>query len=158
MNALSEVRVGIAELKVIRGRNATVVTHALGSCIGLFAWDPELAVGGCLHAMLPKPQGPVDNAARFVETGVPALIHEAERLGARRNRLVLKVAGGAEMNGDGGLFRIGARNVAALRQALWTVGLVLSAAETGGSIARTARLNLDTGVVQIHSGSQLRTL
>ncbi len=30
-----------------------LVTHALGSCLGLMVYDPQEQVGGLLHAMLP---------------------------------------------------------------------------------------------------------
>ena len=31
----------------------TLITHALGSCLGLTIYDPVAKVGGLLHAMLP---------------------------------------------------------------------------------------------------------
>jgi chemotaxis protein CheD len=145
----NEVRVGIADLRVVRNPGGSVVTHALGSCIGVFTWDRDAGVGGCLHAMLPRPTDhQVDNPARYVETGLPLLLTEMERLGAVKKRLVVKIAGGAEMNGDHALFRIGARNIAATRQALWAAGLMLAASEVGGNIPRTARLVIATGEVQ----------
>lgn len=155
----SEVRVGIADMKVLRNANGNIVTHALGSCIGVFVWDREAGIGGCLHSMLPRPTDKeVDNPARYVETGLPLLLAEVERQGGQKRRLVVKMAGGAEMNGDHALFRIGARNVAAARQALWAAGLMLGASEVGGNIPRTARLVIATGELQVQSGSSHRVL
>jgi chemotaxis protein CheD len=54
-----------------------LVTHALGSCLGLMVYDPEARVGGLLHAMLPlskiNPEKARSNPFMFVDTGVPRL-------------------------------------------------------------------------------------
>ncbi len=42
----------VADMKI--GQKWDVlVTHALGSCLGLMVYDPEVQIGGLLHAMLP---------------------------------------------------------------------------------------------------------
>ena len=44
--------VAVGDMKI--GRDADlIVTHALGSCLGLVVYDPVAKVGGPLHAMLP---------------------------------------------------------------------------------------------------------
>jgi chemotaxis protein CheD len=54
----------------------TLITHALGSCLGLMAFDPDVKVAGLLHAMLPlsniNPEKALVNPAMFVDTGVQA--------------------------------------------------------------------------------------
>ena len=49
----SRIVVGIGEYAVADQPDATIVTHALGSCIAVCAWDPDAGVGGLLHFMLP---------------------------------------------------------------------------------------------------------
>lgn len=153
--ALDIVTVGVGDLKFGRPPVRAVVTHALGSCIGVFAWDPGTRRGACLHYMLPRSEGDVE-PHRYADTGLPRLIRgiAPDRSSARRLRLV--ACGGATVNGDTGVFRIGERNIEALQRFLRDVGLVLSAQDLGGFSPRTARLDLATGKVTVGSG--LRSL
>jgi chemotaxis protein CheD len=56
-------------------------------------------VTGLLHVLLPDSTIDAAKAARqpatFVDTGVPALFKASYRLGARKERMIVKVAGGA---------------------------------------------------------------
>ena len=44
--------VGVGDMKVGQ-KGDIIVTHALGSCLGLMLYDPVMKIGGMLHAMLP---------------------------------------------------------------------------------------------------------
>lgn len=150
-----EITVGIGDLQLGRPPARTIVTHALGSCIGVFAWDPETQVGGCLHYMHPRStEGGGGDPDKYADLGLPRLIKAVapDREAARRLRIV--ACGGAQMNADNDLFRIGQRNAAALKQFLWHTGLVLSAHDLGGNVPRTARLDLRTGQVSVVSGTR----
>lgn len=74
-----------------------LVTHALGSCLGLMIYDPVARVGGLLHAMLPlskiNPQKAQVNPYMFVDTGVPALFNTLYGMGGQKNRMIVKAAG-----------------------------------------------------------------
>ena len=48
------VIVGVADMKVSNDPEAMLVTHSLGSCIGLAIYDPVVKAGGLLHYMLPE--------------------------------------------------------------------------------------------------------
>ena len=58
-------------------KEGLLITHALGSCLGLIAYDPQEKIGGLLHAMLPLSKINRDkaqaNPCMFVDTGVPTL-------------------------------------------------------------------------------------
>lgn len=148
-----EVSVGIGDMKIARAPATSVVTHALGSCIGVFAWDPETKVGGCLHYMLPKSEGGTE-PLKYADTGLPLLIRGVAPEAAIAKRLRIVACGGAQMNTDSAMFRIGQRNVAAVRQFMWQFGLVLAAHDFGGNSPRTARLDLRTGQVTVDSASR----
>ena len=45
--------VGVGDMKVSNTIGDVIVTHALGSCIGLAIHDPVAHVAGILHFMLP---------------------------------------------------------------------------------------------------------
>jgi chemotaxis protein CheD len=150
--------VGIADLKVSSNPSETLVTYALGSCLGVCIYDPEARVAGMLHAMLPSgrtnPEKARDNPARFIDTGVPALFKAAYALGADKERIVVKVAGGASMGGpqreDG--FQIGKRNFIELKKILWRNGVLLTDQDIGGHVSRTVTFGVDTGEVRVKAG------
>lgn len=148
----AEVLVGIGDLGVARPPARSVVTHALGSCVGVFAWDPETGHGACLHFMLPKGEGAATEPEKYADTGLPRLLKSVAPDKATALRLRIVACGGATMNNDGTLFRIGPRNIAALRQFMWNFGLALAAQDLGGNAPRTARLDLATGRVTVDSG------
>jgi chemotaxis receptor (MCP) glutamine deamidase CheD len=105
-NTNVQVTVGIAEMKVSKGAEDLIITHALGSCLGITAYDPMTRVGGMLHAMLPQgslnADKAVENPYMFVDTGLPRLFEACLRAGAAKNRLIITVAGGAAMKSNGG--------------------------------------------------------
>ncbi len=163
--------VQVADMKL--GTNGDeLVTHALGSCLGLVIYDPVSKVGGLLHAMLPlsniNPEKAAENPYMFVDTGVPALFQEYYKLGGRRERAIIKAAGcGAPLGDDAGcgaplgddrIFKIGERNLLVLKKLLWKNNLLLSGEDTGGTESRTLYFDLTTGKVLVQSGSNKRDL
>ncbi|HEY5517722.1 MAG TPA: chemotaxis protein CheD [Coriobacteriia bacterium] len=131
-----------------------LITQALGSCVGVALWDPRVRVGGLAHVMLPTALGSAQTGRRhrFADIAVPALVERMVDLGAGRRRMVAKLAGGASMfRGESGTDTIGDRNVAAVRDQLERAGVPVSAADTGGSHARTIELSPGTGILLIRS-------
>lgn len=158
MNKDDRIVVKIAEAAVLTGKSGRMVTHALGSCIGLTVFDPVARVGGMLHFMLPNPgkaagPKPLDVGPHaYGSSAVPALFRAAYALGADKDRMVVCAAGGAErLGGEDGL-RIGARNWAMLRKLLWKNGITLYGSDVGGDASRNLSLCLATGHVEVTSG------
>ncbi len=145
--------VDIADLAVTNEPQAALVTHSLGSCIGITIWDPDARVGGMLHYMLPSstiaPEKGRANPAMFADTGIPALFRAAYELGAVKKRMIVKVAGGSSLLDDRGTFNIGKRNYIALRKIFWKNGVLIDSEDVGGSISRTLRLTVGTGRVTV---------
>lgn len=145
--------VGVADAAWGRARDARIVTYALGSCIGLTAYDPVAQVGGMLHYMLPQPgpasESDVHKPAMYGETGVPLLVDQVVARGGDLRRLVLVAAGAAEILAGASTLAIGKRNHAMLRKVLWRLGLELQASDVGGSQARTMSLDLTDGAVVV---------
>ena len=48
-----ELKVGIGDMKFARGEGS-IITYALGSCIGIAFYDPFIHLGALLHIMLPS--------------------------------------------------------------------------------------------------------
>lgn len=156
------ITVGIADMAVSADPNATLITFALGSCIGVTVYDPEARVGGLLHFMLPSGTLSGEKALRspfmFADSGVPLLFKKAYELGAVKERLIVCAAGGAEILDDQGHFKIGSRNRTMLRKLFWKNNVLLSADDTGGSISRTLSLCLADGRATVKHLNTERTL
>ena len=161
-DAKGNVVVGVADIAVTDDPTARVVTYALGSCIGVTMYDPDLRVGGMLHFMLPNAKSSPDKAearpAMFGDTGIPMLFDALLEMGAKRDRLIVCAAGGAEIIADNGHFRVGSRNRTLLRKLFWKNNILLAGEETGGTVSRTLTMHMDTGVVAIRNKSEERTL
>ena len=73
--------VGVGDMKVSSDPADVIVTHALGTCLGIVVHDPVARVGGMLHVMLPtstiNPDKARLNPYMFVDTGVPELFRQA---------------------------------------------------------------------------------
>jgi chemotaxis protein CheD len=145
--------VGVADMVASNDASAELVTYSLGSCLGITVYDPARKVGGLLHIMLPDSK---INAAKavsapfmFVDTGVPRLFQAVCNLGAERHQLRIKVAGGAQLLDEKGVFNIGARNVQAFSALLAHNGYAIHAQDVGGLSSRTLRLDLTTGNITI---------
>jgi len=145
------------------GQNGdTLVTHALGSCLGLMVFDPVAKVGGLLHAMLPlssiNPEKALANPAMFVDTGVPLLFRTLYDQGAAKARLVVKAAGCGSPMGQNEVFKIGERNYTVLKKLLWKNNILLEAEDVGGSVSRTIHFEVSNGQVLLSSNGTKRPL
>ena len=137
-------------MKVSDDPQVTLITRSLGSCIGVAVYDPQVKVGGLLHFMLPEPTDPNkarENPFMFAATGVPMLFKSCYELGANKGRMVVKIAGGAQILRANETFSIGQRNYGALRKLLFRNNGLIDAEDIGGSLARTMRLKIATGEV-----------
>lgn len=148
--------VGVGDLKISSNINDTIITHALGSCLGITAYDPIYKIGGMVHVMLPLSKADPEKAkakpAMYVDTGFSLLLQEICSIGARKNNLEINVAGGASMKQNSGedYFKIGQRNFTTFRKLLWKNGYMIANQEVGGSISRTLELDLRTGLVFVN--------
>ncbi len=153
-----DVVVAMADVKLSNTAGERLLTYALGSCLGVVIHDPVARVAGLLHVMLPDSS--IDrakaerNPAMFVDTGVPLLFRESYRLGAKKERIVVKVVGGAHAGAteEADQFQIGKRNLLMLRKLLWKNNVLLHAHDTGGlQTSRTVVVDVATGALTIRS-------
>lgn len=152
--------IGIADLKISNMHEDVLITFALGSCLGISIYDPIAKVGGMLHVMLPASN--IDaakasaNPCMFVDTGVPKLFQDCYKAGAKKERLIVKVAGGASINKseEDDQFQIGKRNFLMLKKLLWKNGVMLKSHDVGGNNSRTMSLEVASGDVKIKSNGE----
>lgn len=152
---MSSQVVSISDLKISDQDGDTIVTYSLGSCIGMAVYDPVRKIGGMIHYMLPaskiSPDKAEKNPAMFADTGVPLLLNQLLQMGAQKSRLLIKVAGGAQLMDDNKVFNIGERNFLMLRKILWANNLLIKGQDVGGAKARTLKMEIATGRVTVRS-------
>jgi chemotaxis protein CheD len=153
MTDKSVITVGVADMKVSNEPGASLVTYALGSCIGLLAYDPTVRMGGLLHLQLPESQAfgtqGQEHPFKFADTGIAALLDTMTGAGAHKNRLQISMFGGANMLKDEQVFQIGIRNIRATKKMLWQAALFIKNEDVGGTSNRTVSLDLDSGHIRV---------
>ncbi len=144
------IKVGMADLKVCSSPDG-VTTLGLGSCVGIAIRDPITKVGGLAHIMLPDSKairGSENNIPKFADTGIEELVKQLEAMGAKRNRMEAKLAGGAMMfafQNKSDLVRVGDRNVEASKAKLAEMKIPVLAEDTGETFGRTVIFYPETG-------------
>ncbi|MGA2331156.1 MAG: chemotaxis protein CheD [Syntrophales bacterium] len=158
---MSEIVVGISDFRVSNNINDVLVTYALGSCVGVTIYDPVVKVGGLLHFMLPESSLDMrkagENPAMFADTGIPILFKTCYELGAKKKRMIVKVAGGASILDDANFFRIGQKNVTAMKKLFWKNNVFIEGEDTGSNCNRTFSIHISTGKVFVrtaHNGTR----
>ncbi len=154
--------VNISDARVSDDPRYTLATYSLGSCIAVALYDPVACVGGLLHFQLPSsvsdPERAKDNPYLFADTGLQCLLARMGMLGASQKRLKVRIAGGASMLNDAGMFDIGRRNHQSIRKILWQYGMFLEKEDCGGSQPRSVYLNVANGGVSIKTTGETVTI
>jgi chemotaxis protein CheD len=153
--------VGISDMLVVRGDLNNLVTHALGSCIGVVVYDPIARVGGLLHYLLPlsslAPEDAMANPFKYGDTGIPALFMEAYRQGAAKDNLKVVMAGGGRFLLNSAT-DIGSRNIAIARRLFLKNRILLAGESVGGDMPRTLKLDMKTGNILCKEGATEKAL
>ena len=152
--APQKVTVGIADMKMLQW-NGELITYALGSCVGICLYDPGIKLGALIHIMLPlNLETGRKNTMKYADTGIRETLRQMEMKGARKSRLVAKMAGGAKMfevSGNSSLGNIGQRNIESVRLNLRREGIRILSDNVGGTVARTLSFFPETGQGKIHA-------
>jgi chemotaxis protein CheD len=147
------VVIGVGDLAVSNNSIVTLSTYALGSCVGVIAYDPVSKAGGILHLMLPdstiSPDKAIKQPAMFADTGLPLLFKGLLGVRADRARTRLFIAGGASVLNGADPFKIGERNSAAVIKYLKVFGYSVVGQDLGGNVNRTVHLEVGNGKVSM---------
>lgn len=160
---MSEViKVGMADLKICRAPDA-LITLGLGSCVGIALRDPVTKVGGLAHIMLPDSSIMKNGTVlvpKFADTGIKELILQMIKAGAKQDRIVAKIAGGAKMfEVKNDIMAVGDKNVAAVKTTLAYYKIPILAEDTGLNFGRTVTFYPETGDYVIKAvGKELKTI
>jgi chemotaxis protein CheD len=149
------VKVGIAEYEVTTD-GALLTTSGLGSCLGVALYDARAEAAGLVHVMLPAAEeGAASNPAKYADTGVELLVDEMVAVGASRESIRAKIAGGSDMlnfseNGSG----IGVRNIEQVEETLAELGVEIVGTDVGGDHGRSLRLDSTSGDLIVKSANE----
>ena len=139
--------VGIADMKMAQ-KGERLITYALGSCIGICLYDPQIKLAAMVHIMLPiNMEAGRKNTFKYADTGMRETLNQMVAKGAMKERITAKIAGGArmfEVNG-GTLGSIGQRNSESVHQVLRRENIRLLWEDVGGKVARTMEFDSATG-------------
>ncbi len=159
-----QLAVSLGELKTSHDPLDVLVAYGLGSCLAISMYDPGSHTAGMLHAVLPENERAKDFgvkdfttkdftlagslSTRYVDSGIMALLGQMLGSGAHRERLIVKLAGGAKIlatSEQTALFNIGSRNIAMAYQKLASNNIRIAGKEIGGNVGRTVRLYVADG-------------
>ncbi len=150
---MQRVVVGVGDMAVSNNEMVTLSTYALGSCIGVIAYDPVSHAGGILHLMLPdstiSPDKAVKQPAMFADTGLALLFKAMAGIRADKSRLKIFVAGGSSVLNGTDPFKIGERNTTVTMKFLKANAYNIVGQDVGGSVNRTVHIEVGKGMVSL---------
>lgn len=135
---------------VTKNKEEMIVT-TLGSCVAACIRDTALGVGGINHFMLPESEtgnwGGVSASMRYGNYAMEVLINDILRHGGARNRLEIKLFGGANVLNSSSL--IGTKNVKFVETYLRVEHMAVAAQHLGGELGRRIVYFPATGKVKM---------
>lgn len=151
INSQNRLTVGVSDARFSKNQADVIVTHSLGSCIGVCVYDRVKKCGAMLHFQLPDskldPEKALKKPCMFADSGVKLILQSMHAAGCRKHSMVVKIAGGAAMKQGPASFDIGHRNHLAIRKALWQAGLMIESEDVGGDMPRSLFMQISTGKI-----------
>ncbi|WND02103.1 hypothetical protein QGN29_11140 [Temperatibacter marinus] len=147
-------RTGFMMVKVLPGEHyvtadpVEAIVTVLGSCVAACIRDPETGIGGMNHFMLPGDinTSSAGSAMRYGHFAMEVLINEILKTGCPRNRLEIKVFGGASVMGAAN--QVGHKNAEFVLDYLKNEGLSIAAQDLVGTHARRIQYSPISGKVE----------
>ena len=146
--------IGISDMNVVKGEDS-IITYALGSCVGVAMYDSSRKIAGLAHILMPSSKDVRDaniNVMKYADTAVPELLRRMERAGSSAFNINVKIAGGAQMFSMGNAstqFNIGDRNIQMVRETLQKLRIKIVAEDVGANYGRTVEIFAATGIYRI---------
>jgi len=143
--ATGEVRAGSG--------NVLLTSSAIGSCIAMAAYDPNLKVGCLAHIMLPDrcPDTHSEYKTRYAWDAIEVLLREMENMGSNKAKMKVFLAGAGNVlkkNED----LICKANINSVLSILEEKDLKVRKTALGGNLRRRLCLDLSGGIVYLGEG------
>ncbi len=148
--------VGIGDYAISNNKNEVIKTFALGSCVAITVYCARANAAGMAHIALPyyDLSGGLGNPkpCYYANTGIPLLLNKISfKYGCMKDDMEIGLFGGANSVRENDMFKIGQRNLEAIKKILKDHGLSYVVSETGGSYSRTVHLEVATGRTKVIS-------
>jgi len=150
---MQEINVKMGDLQLVTKPGVILVAPSLASSVGVAVYDTKSRMAGMVNIVLPdssiaQKSDDGSRPGKYADTAIPALFEKMLALGSKKENLVIKIAGGAQMfnldtNSD--IMNIGNRNIDAVYKILKEMGLSVNRSDTGGNKGRTLKLDNTNG-------------
>lgn len=148
-----EIIVGIGEFAISRNEEDVIMTFALASCVAVTAYSPSKKVAGMIHIALPESSDYLETVSRpayYAVTGIPLLINKlCKEFQCKKEEFIIRIYGGADSIRAEDVFKIGRRNIIAVRSILTEMNFKISGEEIGGFVSRTIQMNVNNGEIKV---------
>ena len=145
--------IGIGDYVISNAPEDVIKTFALSSCVAVTVYNPVLHLAGMIHIALPNPVDLEEVKRRpgyYATSGIPILIHKlCWEHGSQLEDLQVKLFGGAVSLRTDDYFKIGSKNLKAVRETLLGMDLKIADAHVGGAIIRSITMSVQTGGIEI---------
>lgn len=144
----------LGALEITRVQSASYTIPNVGSSLVIVLYDKTTKTAGLAHIALPDSNlqgagGALDdptNPAKFVDLGLPRLLHQFEAKGGQKSTTSARLVGGSQLfNFGGGLgnpLNVGSRNAITARTLLTRAGISTEKADIGGNKGRNIRFEM----------------
>lgn len=151
---------GLKRVNIMPGEHcvswsAVEMITVLGSCVSACIWDIRLKIGGMNHFMLPdlpsvgKEAEEQGKPLRYGTYAMERLINDLSVMGSKREHMVAKVFGGANMTHALNSHNIGQRNAEFVIEFLAKEGIRVESADLLGAHSRRLIFYSDSGVAYV---------
>lgn len=147
---MNNIMVGVGGFAYSEEEGSVIKTMALGSCVAIAVTSESPKVAFLAHVALPDSKTLKARAKKlpgyFADSAVEELLKKFKTLGInKKSKIIVKIAGGANVIDPGNVFNIGKRNILAVKKCLWKYKIPIKSEDVGGNISRTVWLEFDTG-------------
>ena len=153
------VDVNIGQVKVAKGK-VILTSTAIGSCVGIVAYDVTRKIGALAHVMLPgwAPKGRAkDEKTKYTGDAIEAIVSQMTKLGSRIDDIQIAVVGGANV-----LQRkddtISEDNIESTFELLQKYNLKVRAKAVGGTVRRSVSLDIESGKIYFSEADEAKKL
>jgi len=123
-------------------------TTILGSCVAVCFIDAKRKIGGINHFMLPYWNGDGLESPKYGNVAILQLFQKMLDFGAKKEDIVCKIFGGAEILGEeNSFFNVGRRNIELAKKIVSDLDIPVVSSSVGGRLGRKIYFNTGTGEV-----------
>jgi chemotaxis protein CheD len=152
-----EYIIGIGEYKIINNPEDVIKTFALSSCIGIVFYCQRNNLMAMVHIALPDSNIDLAGAkklpGKYADTAIDFLYNYfCIKNMIKKNELQISIFGGA-VSAQKDFFKIGERNIEAVKKHLKSKGLSIMYEDIGGRVSRTLVAYANTGSIEVIKGN-----